>query len=151
MTEEKHQSGVPFWKTKSLSEMTDTEWESLCDGCAKCCLEKLEDADTGEVSYTNVACMLLDIESCRCSNYAERKRFMPDCERLTPDNVKHLQWMPSTCAYKRLAEGKGLPDWHPLITGREESVHEAGISVRGRAVEGLSAGDLEDHIVLWPK
>jgi len=141
---------APFWETKRLDEMNAQEWESLCDGCARCCLEKLEDSDTGVVSYTNVACALLDVGSCRCSNYAQRKKFMPDCERLTIRNVAHLGWMPSTCAYKLLADGKPLPEWHPLVTGDPESVHRAGISVRGRAVSGDQAGDLEDHIVTWP-
>ena len=141
----------PFWERKRLDEMNAEEWESLCDGCAKCCLEKLEDPDDGEVSYTNVACTLLDVGACRCSNYAERKRFMPDCERLTIRNVKYLRWMPSTCAYKLLADGKPLPDWHPLVTGDPDSVHRAGASVRGRAVPGDQAGELEDHIVTWPE
>lgn len=141
---------APFWETKRLEEMNAQEWESLCDGCARCCLEKLEDADTGVVSYTNVACALLDVEACRCSNYTQRKKFMPDCERLTIRNIKFLHWMPSTCAYKLLADGKPLPEWHPLVTGDPQSVHKAGISVRGRAVPGDQAGDLEDHIVTWP-
>ncbi len=141
----------PFWETKRLDEMNAEEWESLCDGCARCCLEKLEDGDTGAVSYTDVACTLLDVGSCRCSSYANRKKLMPDCERLTIRNVRHLRWMPSTCAYKLLAYGKPLPDWHPLVSGDPGSVHRAGISVRGRAVPGLQAGDLEDHIVTWPE
>lgn len=142
---------APFWQAKRLEEMNASEWESLCDGCAKCCLEKLEDADTGKVSYTNAACTLLDVGSCRCSNYPERKKFMPDCERLTVRNVRYLKWMPSTCAYKLLDEGKPLPEWHPLVSGDPESVHRAGMSVRGRAVPGAMAGDLEDHIVTWPE
>lgn len=141
----------PFWHTKTLAKMNTQEWESLCDGCARCCLEKLEDSDTGVVSYTEVACGLLDIKKCKCSNYDERQKFMPDCEKLTPANIMFLKWMPSTCAYKLLAEGKDLPDWHPLITGDPESVHKAGISVRKRAVAATEAGDLEDHIVSWPE
>jgi len=142
---------APFWQVKRLDEMNAAEWESLCDGCAKCCLEKLEDVGTGKISYTDVACALLDVGSCRCTNYPERKKFMPDCERLTVRNVRYLQWMPSTCAYKLLDEGKPLPEWHPLVSGDPESVHRAGMSVRGRAVPGAMAGDLEDHIVSWPE
>lgn len=142
---------APFWRQKSLQEMTQTEWESLCDGCAKCCLEKLEDVETSEISYTNVACRLLDCEACRCTNYTERQRFVPDCILLTPKNILQLHWMPSTCAYRLLSEGKDLPSWHPLITNDPESVHRAGISVRGRVVSESDAGDLEDHVVTWPK
>ncbi len=142
---------APFWKRKSLSEMTPGEWESLCDGCAKCCLHKLEDADTGAVSYTDVACRLLDTESCRCTDYARRRSLVSDCVVLTPGNVERLRWMPSTCAYRRLAEGKDLAPWHPLVSGDPESVHEAGVSVRGRVVGEKRAGDLEEHIVLWPQ
>ena len=130
--------------------MTTGEWESLCDGCAKCCLEKLEDVDTGAIAYTNVACRLLDLGTCRCTNYAERIRWVPDCVPLRHDNVADLHWMPSTCAYRLLAEGRDLPDWHPLVTGDAESVHRAGVSVRGRAVSERQAGDLEDHICTWP-
>lgn len=141
---------LPFWKRKRLDEMTTGEWESLCDGCAKCCLEKLEDIETGEISYTNVACRLLDLDSCRCRNYAERNRFVPDCVRLTPARIGELRWMPSTCAYRLLHEGKDLPAWHPLITGDPDSTHRAGQSVRGRVIPEQEADDLEDHIVRWP-
>jgi uncharacterized cysteine cluster protein YcgN (CxxCxxCC family) len=141
---------VSFWKTKALSRLTPEEWESLCDGCGKCCLEKLEDEDTGEIAFTEVACRLLDLESCRCRNYVERRRFVPDCMPLTPRNVRTLHWMPSTCAYRLMVEGKDLPDWHPLISGDPDSVHEAGQSVRGRAISEKDAGDLEDHVVDWP-
>ncbi len=141
---------VPFWHEKTLTEMNAQEWESLCDGCARCCLEKLEDSDTLVVSYTDIGCGLLDVHECRCTNYSERKRFMPDCERLTPSNIPFLKWMPSTCAYKLLSEGKDLPDWHPLVSGDPDSVHKAGMSIRGRAVPAEDAGDLEDHIVDWP-
>ena len=141
---------IPFWRQKSLQNMTQPEWESLCDGCAKCCLEKLEDVETGEISYTNVACQLLDCESCQCTNYTERQRFVPDCVLLTPKNVLQLHWMPSTCAYRLISEGKDLPAWHPLVMGDPESVHRAGVSVRGRVVSERDAGDLEDHIVTWP-
>jgi uncharacterized cysteine cluster protein YcgN (CxxCxxCC family) len=139
-----------FWRHKSLTEMTAAEWESLCDGCGKCCLNKLEDADTGEVFPTNLACRLLDLKRCRCTRYAERKRLVPDCVVLRPDNVAALTWMPSTCAYRLLAEGKDLPWWHPLVCGDPEEVHRVGISVRGRAVsERRATGPLEHYLVDW--
>ena len=141
----------PFWKRKSLSEMSGVEWESLCDGCAKCCLHKLEDADTGVVSYTDVACRLLDLGTCRCSNYKQRSRLVHDCVQLTAGNVADLHWMPSTCAYRLLAEGKDLPWWHPLISGDPNTVRRAGVSVYGRAVAEENAPDLEDHLVKWPE
>lgn len=140
-----------FWQRKSLADMSPAEWESLCDGCGKCCLHKLEDEDTGEIAYTNVACRLLDIGKCRCTRYAERKRLVPDCVQLEPGNVGALRWMPSTCAYRLLAEGKDLPDWHPLVSGDPDTVHRAGISVRGRSVPERKAGDLFDYIVKWPE
>jgi uncharacterized cysteine cluster protein YcgN (CxxCxxCC family) len=139
----------PFWKTKSLAEMSREEWESLCDGCGKCCLHKIEDVDTGEVSYTNVACRQLDLGTCRCSNYAERKRLVPDCLILTPDSVGEMDWLPETCAYRRVAAGKDLAWWHPLISGDPETVHLAGISVRGRVISERRAGELTQHLVDW--
>ncbi len=141
----------PFWRRKTLAEMTRGEWESLCDGCAKCCLDKLQDDDTGEISYTEVACRLLDIGTCRCTDYANRKRFVPDCVVLTPRTVARLTWLPSTCAYRLISEGRDLEWWHPLVSGDPETVHRAGVSVRGRAVPEAVAGDLEDHIVHWPE
>ena len=139
----------PFWKTTPLDQMTKEEWESLCDGCARCCLHKLEDVETGEIAQTNVACRLLDLGSCQCTNYPERSRLVPDCITLTPDLVGKLSWMPKTCAYRMLAEGRDLAWWHPLVSGDPETVHQAGISVRGRAISERRAGDLEDHIVDW--
>ena len=141
---------APFWRTKSLGEMTAAEWESLCDGCGKCCLEKLEDAESGEISHTNVACRLLNVRTCRCTRYAERRRFVPNCEQLDPDNVLRFRWLPSSCAYRLLSEGRDLPWWHPLVSGDPELVHRLGFSVRGRAVPERRAGPLDHHIVSWP-
>ncbi len=141
----------PFWRRKTLAEMTRSEWESLCDGCAKCCLDKLEDENTSEIQYTEVACRLLDMDTCRCTDYSNRTRFVPDCVVLTPRTVARLTWVPSSCAYRLISEGKDLAWWHPLVSGDPESVHRAGVSVRGRAVPEPLAGDLEDHVVQWPE
>ena len=140
----------PFWQVKGLSEMSDAEWESLCDGCARCCLNKLEDVDSGEISYTDVACRLLDLGTCRCTNYAERQRYVPDCVVLKPKSVAEIKWLPSSCAYRILADGGDLPDWHPLVTGDAGSVVDAGISIVGKVVSEREADNLEDHIVEWP-
>ena len=142
----------PFWRRKTLAEMTQEEWESLCDGCGKCCLVKLEDADSGAIHHTDVACHLLNLGTCRCGNYPARKSIVEDCVVLTPETVGDLSWMPSTCAYRMLSEGRDLAWWHPLVSGDPESVHQAGISVRGRAVTEARVPDaeLEDHIVTWP-
>ena len=121
-----------FWKTKTLAELNDQEWEALCDGCGKCCLAKLEDEDTGEIYWTSVGCRLFDGETCRCSDYGNRLKRVPDCVRLTPDNVGNIPWLPSTCGYRLVAEGKELPWWHPLVSGDPNTVHEAGISIRGQ-------------------
>lgn len=144
---------IPFWKRKSLSEMTSEQWESLCDGCAQCCLAKVEDADTNIVHYTDVACRYLDARACRCTQYGERTKLVPDCVRLTPHNLDQLPWMPQTCAYRLLHEGKPLPDWHPLVSGDPASVHEAGVSVRGKCIseEFVHAEDLLQRIIDWDR
>lgn len=122
----------PFWITKTLEEMTPQEWESLCDGCGKCCLAKLEDDDTGKIYWTSVGCRLLDCHSSRCRDYANRFDTVPDCIRLTPEKVCTIPWLPQTCAYRLVAEGQDLYWWHHLVSGSHETVHEAGISMRGR-------------------
>jgi len=140
---------MPFWEVKSLDEMTDAQWESLCDGCGQCCLHKLEDADSGEIGFTNVACKLLDIKTCKCSNYENRQDHVPDCVQLTPETAVDLPWLPDTCAYRKLANGQSLDWWHPLISGDANSVHVAGISVRKNAVSENMVGDMEDHVTSW--
>ena len=138
-----------FWEQKVLPDMTPEEWESLCDGCGRCCLHKLEDEDTGEVHYTSIACQLLDTHSCQCSNYPERKSLVPQCLKLTVDDIPQFQWLPTTCAYRLLSEGRPLPDWHPLVSGLADSVHNAGISVRGLAIpeQQLPEQDWEDYLI----
>ncbi|RCW23274.1 hypothetical protein DFR48_107144 [Ciceribacter lividus] len=143
---------IPYWKRKTLAEMTAEEWEGLCDGCGICCLNKLEDWDTGEVAFTSVACRLLDAHSCRCKDYENRQATVPDCIRLTLDEVETISWLPPTCAYRLISEGEDLYWWHYLVSGDRETVHQAGISVRGRTVseEVVPVEDFEDYIVDWP-
>lgn len=138
-----------FWKTKKLAEMSLEEWEALCDGCGICCLYKVEDADTEEVALTTVACRFLDLGECRCQLYDERKSAMPTCIKLTPSNVSTLGWLPETCAYRLALEGKSLPSWHPLISGDPESVHRAGISVKGWCIPESNANmsRIEEYII----
>ena len=140
----------PFWERKTLEEMTPAEWESLCDGCARCCLFKLEDEDTGEIFFTNVVCRYLDQGECRCTQYERRSILVPDCVKVTPDIAKK-NWLPETCAYRLLAEGKPLPDWHPLRTGTAQSVWDAGICIAGMAVSELEVepDELEEHLIHW--
>ncbi len=142
----------PFWRRKRLSEMTAAEWEALCDGCGRCCLNKLEDWDTGEIHWTNVACRLLDEETCRCRDYANRFEHVADCLKLDPESVRRPDWLPPTCAYRLVAEGRDLYWWHPLVSGDPETVHLAGVSVRGRTVPetGLEPEDYEDFLAEWP-
>ena len=147
----------PFWETKALAELTQAEWEALCDGCGKCCLHKLEDEDTGELFHTNVACRLLDLATGRCSRYADRFRWVPDCVQLTPAEVRRARWLPATCAYQRRAEGQPLPDWHPLRTGDPrgfatfDDLFEAGallgvVPLDGLADRGLARDDRLDVV-----
>jgi uncharacterized cysteine cluster protein YcgN (CxxCxxCC family) len=138
---------APFWERKKLAELSASEWESLCDGCAKCCLHKLQDEDTDEVFYTSVACAKLDLETCRCTVYEDRLKYVPDCLDLIQENLNELGWLPDSCAYRLVAEGRSLPQWHPLVSGERKSVHKAGMSVLGRVV---SEGDVaEDELELY--
>ena len=144
---------VPFWKQKSLEELNPAEWESLCDGCGRCCLVKLEDEKTGKIHFTDVACKLFNAKTCRCTDYARRRRRVHDCIKLTPDEVRTLRWLPPSCAYRLIAEGRDLAWWHPLVSGSRASVHEAGISVRGRvemSEKEAQLADYLDHVVAWP-
>ncbi len=130
--------------------MDAAEWESLCDGCGKCCLIKLEDEDSGEIYYTDVACHLFNVSSCRCKDYGQRMQKVDDCIKLSPEDEESFQWLPSSCAYRLLSEGKDLPEWHPLVTGSEKSVHKAGMSARHRVIPETQVVDIQSHIVDWP-
>lgn len=140
---------TPFWE-RPLDTLDRAEWEALCDGCGQCCLHKVEDEDTGAVYPTNVACKLLDLQTARCSDYANRRKFVPDCLQLTPEVAASATWLPETCAYRRRAEGLPLPEWHYLLSGDREAVHRAGVSIRGKVVSEVFAGPIEQHIV-WPE
>lgn len=137
-----------FWELE-LRDLSRAEWEALCDGCGRCCLHKIEDADTGEIEDTNVACKLLDTATAQCSDYRNRKAFVPDCLRLTPKLVEQVPWLPDSCAYRRRAAGRPLPNWHYLISGDREGVKRAGVSVAGRVISETDAGPIEHHIVDW--
>ena len=139
-------TAAPFWETTSLDRMTPQQWESLCDGCGLCCVIRFEDEDTGEVIPTKVHCKLFDSGACVCSDYANRKAHVPDCIQLTPGNIAALGWMPLSCAYRRLHEGRGLAWWHPLVSGDPETVHSAGVSVRGQTVSELTLAEPEDAL-----
>ena len=142
---------APFWKSKQLNEMSQDEWESLCDGCGKCCLVKLQDEDSGDIAYTRLHCKLLDANTCRCSDYENRKTIVPECVFLTPKNVGDLKWMPKTCAYRVLAEGGDLPDWHHLVCGDRSAIHRAGKSILGKTLseDAVFEEDQVDWIIDW--
>lgn len=141
----------PFWERKTLEEMTIEEWEALCDGCAKCCLHKIEDEETGQVYYTNVACRLLNLEKCQCMDYGSRSKFVSDCLQLTPEKVRHTDWLPRSCAYRRLAEGRGLAWWHPLISGKQMTVPKICSAPYGKILpeNNVDLSQLEEMIVDW--
>jgi uncharacterized cysteine cluster protein YcgN (CxxCxxCC family) len=142
---------LPFWKTKTLRDMSDAEWESLCDGCGKCCLVKLEDEETNELFITRLHCKLFDTKNCQCSNYPERKKYVPICVKLTPEIVETVDWLPQTCAYRLVHEGKDLHDWHHLISGDRETIHREGWSCRNktRTEEGVADEDAIDYVIDW--
>jgi len=142
-------STPPFWKTKTLHEMNRKEWESLCDGCARCCLHKLQNKKTGKVYYTYVACRFLDVKTCRCTIYNDPYTTPSDCIKITPENVSRLKWLPDTCAYRRVAEKRNLEEWHPLVSGDPDSVHREGISIRDKTVSErqVHPEDLENFVI----
>lgn len=142
---------APFWKEKTLDEMTDLEWESLCDGCGKCCLHKYIDDETDELYFTNIACNLLDLNTCSCKDYANRLRLDEGCSELRRDQIQNLHWMPETCAYRLIDQGKPLPKWHPLMTGSKKAMHVAGQSAQGNIVYQIDVVNWEDHITNKPK
>lgn len=144
---------TPFWRSKTLEEMTEAEWESLCDGCGRCCLVKLEDDDTGKIHATDIGCRLFDAATCRCHDYANRSKTVPDCVTLTPEAVRTLPWLPPTCAYRLLGEGRDLPWWHPLVSGDPQTVIAAGVSVRGKVhanEDEVAEEEIVERIVAWP-
>ncbi|MDJ0808365.1 MAG: YcgN family cysteine cluster protein [Gammaproteobacteria bacterium] len=138
-----------FWTSIPLNELDPEQWESLCDGCAKCCLQKLEDEETREVHFTNIVCDLLDLKTCRCTHYAERTIRVPSCVKLTPADLDDPYWLPATCAYRLLAEGQNLPAWHPLISGTDKTVQHSGNSIKGKVVRESDADDWEYHLIDW--
>ncbi|HEY8098275.1 MAG TPA: YcgN family cysteine cluster protein [Methylobacter sp.] len=140
---------MSFWKTKKPSEMTTEEWESLCDNCGKCCLHKLEDEDTGDIYFTSVVCNLIDLDTCRCTRYAERTQLVPECLDLKQHDFAEYNWLPATCAYRLLTDGEELPSWHPLLSKSPDSVQDAGVSISSYAMKESEIDDLEDHIIEW--
>lgn len=145
-------SAVPFWR-KPIDSLSESEWESLCDGCGRCCLVKLEDEDTGRTHYTDVACALFDAGTCRCGDYTNRQMLIPDCVKLTPDALRTIPWLPPTCAYRLVREGRDLPWWHPLVSGTTDTVVEAGVSMKGRITvreTDVPTESLPERIVTWP-
>ncbi len=138
-----------FWENKTLSEMNVKEWESLCDQCGKCCLNKLEDEETGKIFFTSVVCDLINLDSCRCTRYPERTKLVPECLDLKQHDFAEYNWLPATCAYRLLVDGKPLPEWHPLISGTQETVIDAGVSISSYAMKESEVDDLEDHIIEW--
>lgn len=143
----------PFWRTKSLEELDSAEWESLCDGCGRCCLVKLQDEDTEAIAYTDIGCKLLDEDGCRCRDYPNRQAVVPDCVRLTPQTVRAIDWLPTSCAYRLVEEGRDLYWWHHLVSGDRDTVHQVGVSVRGKVAvleDDLPLQDFVDHMVRWP-
>jgi hypothetical protein len=144
---------LPFWKRKGLAEMTGAEWESLCDGCGRCCLSKLEDEDSGEIYFTDIGCRLLDGETCRCHDYPNRTARVDDCVQLTPETVATINWLPPSCGYRLIKEGRDLYWWHPLVSGDPDTVHAAGVSVRGRLFaleDDVGDEDYEKRVRQWP-
>jgi uncharacterized cysteine cluster protein YcgN (CxxCxxCC family) len=141
----------PFWKTKSLHEITYDEWESLCDHCGICCLQKVEDEKTGEIKLIGISCEFLDTNICKCLVYEDRLNVNQDCVVITPDSIRQIKWLPDTCAYRRLAEGRGLEWWHPLVSGNLDTVHHAGISVRDKVVDGKYVHPEDIEIVVKEK
>lgn len=143
---------APFWRAKRLGELSNAEWESLCDGCGKCCVVRLRDDDTDRVFDTRIACKLLDQYACRCTRYEQRATLVPMCVALSPRNIGSLDWMPRTCAYRLIWQGRDLPAWHHLVSGSRETIHETGMSVRGQTVSenNVKPDDLEDYLVEWP-
>lgn len=145
-------ANLPFWKTKNMAEMSRSEWESLCDGCGKCCCIRLEDEEDGRIYITDVACKLFNPNTCQCTDYANRSKKVPDCVTLTPGNVDQLHWMPQTCAYRLLANGQDLPDYHHLVSGSRDTIHEAGMSVQDAVTSEIFVTEEEQatRIVIWP-
>lgn len=143
-------NSLPFWQTTSLKDMTQAQWESLCDGCGRCCLNKLRDEDTDEIVWTEVSCRLLDTQTCRCTDYERRQKRMPDCVTLTPDLLDDIDWLPPSCAYRLLRDGFDLPEWHPLVSGTADTVLQVGASASGRCISERRAGMLENHLASWP-